>query len=331
MTPAEARAKLLEHNFFSIWQGRHLIGGSDYKPGNPGSFEGIRFVISLVTPGAYTARVIDFGDRETELHPDVDIRDLSLGQTKDLEWAVTAVLAELGRQLDNVSVGMNHKVPLDAALEAAREHPDATNERELLTRLFLSADAEKRCREGLSALKYRVIEHEESLTEEALFAGSGNDLRVSWPQRGPLVTSLGEPKPIAAPSKNICSYGRNRSALSMGLPPEETRDLLTTERDFHWAPLAEKDSWPTLLRPIARFAELSTPREMSTVLFMSATRQVIEQAEHWLDLVFFTSEPVDGKLTACFLGSKADVTKRPKPPWLIELGNAYERELWAIV
>jgi hypothetical protein len=69
---------------------------------------------------------------------------------------------------------------------------------------------------------------------------------------------------------------------------------------------------------------------MTTVLFMSAARQILEKAEEWLDMVFFSTEPVDGKLTACFLGTKSDVAKRPKPQWLIELGNEAEKEAWAV-
>lgn len=321
MTPAEARAKLLEKGFFTKWDGRYLIGGTEYKPGNPGSWSGIRFSIKLVAPGECKVEVIDFADETKELQPDPTIRDLANGPQKDLAWAVEAVLAELSTRLEGISICSGPKVSLEDALAASRAHPDATTELALLARLlYMSAETETEHRDALTKQGYRVHDLGDSLTEEALLFGP--DIKLAWPQGGGApVTSTGQPKAVAAPSRNAVSYGRDREPLPAPVPANALRD-------YHWAPLADKNSWPTILRPIPPFSYLSTPHEMSTVLFMSAARQILEVAEKWLDLVFFTTEPVDGMLTACFLGSKADVTRRPKPQWLVELGNAQERAAW---
>ncbi len=322
MTPAEARAKLLENGFFTKWEGRYLIGGSEYQPGNPGSWTGIRFSIKLVAPGECKVEVIDFEDQTKELQPDPGIQDLPIGPQKDLAWAVEAILAELARCLDSYSVVSGPKVSLEDALECARAHPDATSERELLTRvIYMDAETEASHRDALTKLKYQVHHTGDWVTEEAILASSRDHIKLVWPQGGPPVRLNRERMVIAAPSPNAVSYGRDREPLPASVPADALRD-------YHWAPLAEKDAWPTVLHRVPPFNSLSTPHEMSTVLFMSAARQILEVADKWLDLVFFTTEPVDGKLTACFLGSKADVTRRPKPQWLLDLGNARERQAW---
>lgn len=312
MTPAEARAKLLENGFFTKWEGRYLLGGSEYNPGNPGWWSGIRFSIKLVAPGECAVEVIDFEGQPTELQPEGLFLDLPGGTQKDLAWAVDAVLEELWKRLDSGSRGRSPNVPLHAALEASREHPDATDEVTLLSRVvYMDAKTEASYHDDLKRLKYRVNEIGDWLTEQAIIASSPAHLKALWPKEGaPVATALG--KAVAAPSRNIVSCGRDRKPA----------------RDFLWAPLSAKDTWPTPLRPIQPFPQLATPHEISTVLFMSAARQVLEMADEWLDLVFFTTEPADGKLTACFLGTKADVTPRPKPQWLLDLGNDAERAAW---
>lgn len=316
MTPDEAKETLLNAGFFAKWDGRYLLGGSTYKPGNPGVFEGIRFTITLVEPGVCKAEVTDFQDVTTELQPEPNLRSLAGGDRKDLAWAVHGVLEQLWNHLDRVDRGASPNVPLASAIEACREFPTATTDVELLSQLIFQQLHGYGGFEPLALPAPRPGLSE----QERLAADLRTQPEAPKPWGDPVRVRNGSDRWVAVPSKNLVSYGQRGTVRT---EKSESRQ----RRAFHWAPLASKDTWPTTLRPISPFHHLAVEREMSLVLFMSAVRQVLEDTPEWLELIVFSTEPADGKLTACFLASKVDPLRAEKPQWLKDLASPEEKKL----
>lgn len=317
MTPTEARKELLRNGFHSKWEGRRLSGGSHYKPGNPGVFEGIRFVLTLQAPGECEVEVTDFDDETRKLEPTPNPRSLAGGDKKDLEWAVQAILRALAEHLDPGKRDLQPLVPLGAALDATQAFPDATTEEALFTRLlFMSKETEDSYREALERTGHRDELVGVEPTEESLIEGDlapKMEPQVIWV---PPVKNDGNPKAIGVISPHQKSYGADRDRTP------------AKQRDFHWAPLSELALWSQHLKPVAPFHQLSTPREMTTVVFMSAVRQVIDVLPEYFDLVIFGTDPIDDKLTACLLGTTWGFPKARKPQWILDRAIPAELGVW---
>lgn len=319
MTPTEAQKLLLEDGFYGKWEGRHFIGGTTYRPGNPGQFEGVMFRLTLLSTGVWEAEVTDFEAQTSRIE----------GKT-DLESIVGSLLQALHHKLSPQSLVTSRSF-LWLGVQLGQVAPNAKSDVEALSRLFVSEAQEAELKESARVTGLKVIEvpDQEVWTEEMLLR-----LPLGPPSQQP------EAKPIQARTylRNLQDGDADPVEAAQGKPvTAESRnarpycgsakgDVL----EFCWAPLAEKDSWPTQLRVVHH--PLSKPREMTTTLLVSALCQVFESKPEWLDLIVFTTEPVDGKVTACFYGSKSDPPKRAKPEWLAKLvagitSRSYEREL----
>lgn len=311
MTPREARETLLRHGFYSRWEGRRLVGGSHYKPGCPGVFEGIRFRVTLGPEGACTVDVVEFDDYLTSLGPPADCQD-------QLGWAVAAVLDVLWDRLDRHGRGASPNVPLGAALEAARALPTAKDELDLLSQLFMADDVRREHEWVVQQLGYAPRNTGVEPTAEALVASDPSTEYVVQKWAPPATMGTSTPVSALGPAVSYGQRDRNR------LPPRLS--------NFHWAPLESRALWTTPLEGIPPFLALETPREMTVTLLMSAIRQVLELESpvetDRLSLIVFGSEPVHGKVTACFLGTKNTLPPGEKPAWLLEHARPEERALW---
>lgn len=318
MTPDEAKQTLLEAGIFSKWEGRRLVGGSTYRPGNPGVFEGIRFTITLVELGVCTAEVTDFQDQTKELQVAPNLRSLAEGDRKDLGWAIHSVLEELGKHLDH-GKGEGPKVPLSTAMELCREYPEIRSETALLSRLlFVNKIEEGKLREGAALARYEHVSVEPGLTEQQRITSDLSTKVEVREWQPPVVMSGSAQKFVTAVSKKVVSYGHS-DAVETG--KAQQRYL----RSYHWAPLDAKESWPSALRPVPPYDQLSVPRKLSIVVFMSAVRQVLEDTPEWLELIVFSTDPADGMVTACFLATRVDPPKARKPQWLLDLASPAEK------
>lgn len=303
MTPREAQKLLFEHGFYGKWEGRHFIGGSTYLPGNPGKFEGVLFRLTLLSAGVWEAEVTDFEGQTTRIQ-----------SATDLESITEALLQGLHQKL-------HHDAPkpsLWVGVQLGQAAPNAKSEVEALSRLFVTEDRETELKESAKKTGLKVIEVSEGevWTEEMLL---GLPL-------GP-VPQQPEAKPIEARTsmRNLQDCDADPVEQAQGKPVPRVslnaRPYCGSAKgevlEFCWAPLAERESWPTQLRVLHQ--ALSVPREMTTTLLVSALCQIFETKPEWLDLILFSTEPVDGKVTACFYGSKADPPKREKPEWLAKL------------
>ena len=308
MTPGEARETLLERGFHSKWIGRRLVGGSHYRPGNPGVFEGASFVITLVAPDACEVEwSLEVGETR-KIEPDASLRDRADGVDRSLDWAVGAVLKELWGWLDR-DEGKSPKVPLEAVLEAARACPNATTEVGLLSEVIYMGEERRKEYEAVVAL-YPPAEPRVGPTAEEMIAEDLTTRLETPPWAPPATVSQSRPaKPAVGPTISYGALDRERT------PPK---------RDFHWARL---EGCAVTTEPIAPFYHLDAPHEMSLTLFMSALRQTLELAEEGLCLVVLTSEPNEGKVTARFLGTK-DAPATEKPAWLLERAVPAERAHW---
>jgi hypothetical protein len=322
MTPTESQVLLREHGFYAKWEGRRLIGGSTYLPGNPGKFEGILFTLTLLSAGVWEGEVTGFEGEVTR------IEQGSYEGRKDLEALTTSVIRALQNKLHR-SGGSEVSYceagpPLWLGVQLGQAAPNATSDIEALSRIFVTEEqqAELESSAKLSGLRVTAPSEDSTLSEEMLLA-----LPL-----GPVPTAP-EWRPIIS-QRNGLSANRFRltrdnvdSAIEEAGPnrtePPGTPNLVSyygahsESLDFTWAPLVEIAGWPDRLRIVHH--PLSVPREMSTVVLISALCQIAEQMPAWLDLIMFTTEPVDGKVTACFYGSKADPPKREKPEWLTAL------------
>lgn len=316
MTPNEAQKILLEHGFHGKWDGRHFVGASTYRPGNPGKFEGLLFRLTLVSAGVWEAECTDFDQQTSRVE----------GRT-DLESVTESLLQALQQRLHHDAV----RPPLWLGVQLGQAAPNAKSDIEALSRLFVSEVQEVELKTSAQAAGLKVIEipEQEVWTEEMLLRlplGPAPQQPEAKPiQARTYLRNLqdGDADPVeAAQGKPVTGVSRNARPYCGSAKGEVL--------EFCWAPLAEKDSWPTQLRVVHH--PLSKPREMTTTLLVSALCQVFETKPEWLDLIVFTTEPVDGKVSACFYGSKSDPPKRAKPEWLAKLvagitSRSYEREL----
>lgn len=297
MTPDEAQRALYEAGFYSRWEDRRLVGGTHYKPGNPGVFEGKTFSVTLLRLGVCEAQMTDFDQQTTVL------REGDQGQ-QDLGGIVQRIITLLGRD-----TGEPPKVPLWAAVQLGQVAPHVTSEVEALSTLLWPLGLPEVTQEPPLA----GLSEEQRLALPAPNAATRTSSHDTW--RPPVVgdTAKAEARE-ASPSTRRRSYGSG--------PILNSPHLMRT---FHWAPLVAKANWSTRLRPVKCFKPLAMPYETDLIRFMSTTRQILDVLPEWLELIVFSTEPVDGKLTACFLASKADPPEIAKPEWLVALASEGER------
>jgi hypothetical protein len=324
MTPSEAQKLLLEHGFYGKWEGRRLIGASTYLPGNPGKFEGVHFMLTLLSAGVWEAEVVGFDGIVSRIEKGVYYHEGDSGTnleaiTQGLIHSLQNKLHHLGAQ-EGIYYGPNP--PLWLGVQLGQVAPNAKSDVEALSRLFVSEEQEAELRRSTQLAGLLVVEvpEEQIWTEEMLL---GLPL-------GPVPVPP-EPKLIEAERHDFRTRLTNADADAVVIEAQgkakaqvispNARSYQGSARgevlEFCWAPLAEKDSWPTQLKVVHH--PLSVPREMTTTLLISALCQIFETKPEWLDLIMFTTEPSEGNLTACFYGSKADLPKREKPEWLVKL------------
>lgn len=300
MTPDEAQKTLYEAGFFSRWDNRVLYGGTEYKPGNPGVFDGRRFEVTLLRLGVAEARLTDFEGESTLI-------DAGTEGKKDLGSIVQRLIALLDRNLEEPV-----KVPLWAAVELGRAAPTASTEVEALSTLFwpsvqLDGDSVP------SRFMVPPPPLPNGLTEEQrleLPEPERPRQQVAWgPLRQPFESTL----PSATPERARSGKYRRPYGARAGTMATHTR------RGFHWAPLSAHESWPTKLHEARGVYGLSQAREMETVHLVSAIRQALDYLPEWVDLIVFSTEPVEGKVTARLHMSRAEVPDAPKPDWLMAL------------
>lgn len=303
MKPSEAQQLLLEHGFHGKWEGRHFVGGSTYLPGNPGKFEGLLFRLTLLSAGEWEAELTDFEGQKAPVE----------GQP-NLESVTAGLLQALRQKLSHDEA----RPSLWLGVQLGHAAPNAKSDVEALSRLFVSEAHEADLRASAQATGLKVIEipEDQVWTEEML-------LRLPL---GP-VPEQPKAKLIEARTflRNLQDGDVDPVEQAQGKPvvgvSPNARPYCGSVRgdvlEFCWAPLSERDSWPTQLKVVHH--PLSIPREMTTTLLISALCQIFDTKPEWLDLILFSTEPVDGKVTACFYGSKADPPKRDKPEWLAKL------------
>lgn len=292
MTPDEAQKTLQEAGFYCRWHGRQLVGGSTYKPGNPGAFEGALFTLTLLEPGVCQVELTDFDGVTTSITQGAN-------ETKDLAAIVGALLGHLG------ALGFDSPpTVIDPwlAIQLGQTAPNARSEIEALSRLFLSEEAESEKINTLESMGVWQVQHaQRPFNEQERLRMPITGEKAPW--RPPTRAVFGEDEPQGAPlSIHRVAY-------------RQLKDGPRGPLHFDWAPLSERESWPTKLYPLEPFKLLETPHEFDLVLLTSAIRQYSEMLPGWLDLIVFSTEPVDGRVTACLAASKYPVATEV-PVWL---------------
>ena len=312
MTSEEAQKLLQERGYFSRWEGRQLIGASNYRPG--GVFEGARFMITLVEPGLYETTVTDFHGQRRMFggKPEDPSVVATLGRDFDMASIVSITLEEL----DRIMGSLREPGAVDpwSAMQLGQAVPGAPSEIVALSHLFMSEERANEMRVEIDATVLKVAPTIPSMTEQerAEAYPYSKERAYAAPPPSVVVENTETKRPAPVRSKSAVAYGYGAGLpLSYALRKHQ-------DRDFHWAPLDLMEGWPSQLRPVPPYLTLATVRTMDVVLLVSAIRQVLDVTPEWLELIVFSTEPVDGTVQACLLATKTEPSASPKPQWLLD-------------
>ncbi len=310
MTSEEAQKLLQDRGYFSRWEGRQLIGASYYRSGV--GFEGARFMITLVEPGLYETTVTDFEGQSRMFggKPDPSVV-ATIGRDLDLAGIVSITLEELDRIMGHREP---HAVDPWSAMQLGQIVPGAPSEIVALSHLFMSEERANEMRVAIDATGLKVASTQAAMTERerAEVYPYSKERAYAAPPPSLVVEKTGTGRPTPMRSKSAVPYGYGPTLpLSYGLRKHPNRD-------FYWAALELKEAWPSQLRPIPPYLTLATVRTMDLVLLVSAIRQVLDVLPEWLELIVFSTEPVDGSVQACLLATKTEPSARAKPQWLLD-------------
>jgi len=192
--------------------------------------------------------------------------------------------------------------------------PMAPSEIAALSHLFISEERANEMRVAIDATGLKLAPAKAALTER--------ERAETYPYSKERAHATPPPSLVVVetPTKRSVPM-RSRRAVPYGcgpiLPPSHGLRK-HHDRNFHWAALDLIEGWPSPLRPVPPYLTLGTPHAMDLVLLVSAIRQVLDVMPEWLELIVFSTEPVEGSVQACLLATKTEPAARPKPQWLLD-------------